>query len=73
LVIFDDGREARQPPSTHVRGPRFTSLPDTLLTAGALTRRHLTPIRAGWLRAVVTESCAAPGEVRPVSVPMIAV
>ncbi|ADP81939.1 FtsX-like permease family protein [Pseudofrankia inefficax] len=49
LVIFDAGRDARQPPSTHVSGPRFTSLPDTLLTSGALTRRHLTPVRAGWL------------------------
>jgi putative ABC transport system permease protein len=39
----------QHPPTTQVRGPQYTSLPDTLLTAGGLARRHLVPVRAGWL------------------------
>ena len=49
LVIFGKRRDLQHPPITRVRGPRYTSLPDTLLTAGALARRNLTPVRVGWL------------------------
>ena len=36
-------------PTTRIRGSHYTSLPNTLLTAAALTRHHLTTVRAGWL------------------------
>jgi putative ABC transport system permease protein len=36
-------------PATRVAGPDYSSLPDTLLTQGALARHHLVPVRAGWL------------------------
>jgi putative ABC transport system permease protein len=49
LVILDRTRDERRPTTTRVRGPRYSSLPDTLWTAGGLARWHLQPIRAGWL------------------------
>ena len=36
-------------PTTQVRGTRYESLPNTLLTGGALARHHLVRMRAGWL------------------------
>ncbi len=51
LVMFAPTRtrDLEHPPTVRVPGPRYTSLPDTLLTVGGLARRQLVPVRAGWL------------------------
>ncbi|MDT3440577.1 ABC transporter permease [Pseudofrankia sp. BMG5.37] len=50
LVLFKAADRTQTDPSiTRIRGSGYTSLPDTLLTAGAVRRWGLTPVRAGWL------------------------
>jgi len=49
LVLVEGRGIEKAPATTVVRGSGYTSIPDTLLTSGAVRRLGLVPIRAGWL------------------------
>lgn len=49
LRRFSADRTEVEPSTTRIRGSGYSSLPDTLFTAGTVRRWGLTPVRAGWL------------------------
>ncbi|EIV92535.1 hypothetical protein [Frankia sp. QA3] len=65
LVSFDQARGDQGWPTTRAHLPDHTSLPDTLLTSGAPARRHLTPVRAGWLAGCWSPRSPSPARSSP--------